>query len=323
MRRLLRGAGLVVVAVLGLGLAVWGEAHWEIRHLEPELPSAEALAERLLTADGPTRVGYLNTATQEAPGIGVIAYPAFLLGWTDGRLFLIDTGMDRPGAEAFGRPFERLLGARPIEPHGSIAEQADLARVAGVGFTHLHNDHTGGLASLCTVVAREVPVFQTPWQAELGNYTTRAGRRDLAEAACARPHTLTDGPLFGVPGFPGLVAIEAGGHTPGSTLWAARVGERIWVFAGDVANERRALLDDRPKPAVYSLFVVPEAPRQLQRLRLWLADLDARPEFRVVVSHDRDALRESGPPPWTQGDARGLAGPGRAPAPPAAPGTRG
>jgi hypothetical protein len=74
------------------------------------------------------------------------------------------------------------------------------------------------------------------------------------------------------------------------------------VFAGDVTNFRAALIENRPKPRAYSLLVTPEAPAVLERLRVWLGDLDARPDLRVVVSHDLDALEASGLPAWP--DAR-------------------
>jgi glyoxylase-like metal-dependent hydrolase (beta-lactamase superfamily II) len=86
------------------------------------------------------------------------------------------------------------------------------------------------------------------------------------------------------------VAVQAGGHTPGSSLFVARVGDTTWVFAGDVANFRSALLANEPKPAVYSLLITPEAPQVLERLRTGLAALDAAPDFSVVVSHDGGAL---------------------------------
>jgi glyoxylase-like metal-dependent hydrolase (beta-lactamase superfamily II) len=94
------------------------------------------------------------------------------------------------------------------------------------------------------------------------------------------------------------VAIAAGGHTPGSTVFAARVGEVTWILAGDMTNSRAALLANEPKPALYSLFIVPEAPARLERMRLWLSALDAESDVTVVVSHDQPALEASGMSAW-------------------------
>lgn len=290
------GWGLLGLLVILLGFLL--EAHWEIRRLPPRLPERTALAEATAGEGGPVRVSWLNTATQRSPGTPPVGHPVFLLEWADGRMFALDTGMDREGAEAFGRVMERLIDAEPIAFHGSVAEQLGpaVSRLRGVAFTHLHNDHTGGLASLCDAMDDPLPVFQTPRQAELGNYTTRPGRAHLAEAGCAHREGLSDGPLFAVPGFPGLFAIEGGGHTPGSTIFVARGGATTWVFAGDVTNFREPLLANEPKPRLYSLLVTPEASGHLETLRTWLAGLDAEPDVRVVVSHDVEAIAETGPP---------------------------
>lgn len=306
MRRVWRLLLVLSAALLLAALAALGEAHWEMRRLAPELPDPEALDALARLADTPVRVAYVETATQAGVRGGTLTHPAFVLEWADGRRFVIDTGMDRAGALAFGRPFELLLGAEPCVPRGSVAEQLGAAagRVAGVAFTHLHHDHTGGLASLCAARDTQLPVFQTARQAQLGNYTTRPGRAQLEAAGCARFVQLGPGPLAAVPGFPGLAAIVAGGHTPGSTIWVASVAGTTWVFSGDITNRRQALLENRPKERFYSLFVVPEAPAHLETLRRWLAALDARPGFHVVVSHDHDALLASGLQPLgAQGEA--------------------
>lgn len=310
MRRILVGIAVATLSLAFLAIAIGAifliEAHWEIRSLEPAIPERAALAVLAGVPDAPVRVGYLNTATQHSAGI---AHIVFLLEWADGRLFAIDAGMEREGAEAFSRPFELLLGADPIEPHGSPGELlgADAKRIEGVAFTHLHADHTGGLASLCQG-QEQITVFQTPWQADRGNYTTSPGREDIAAAPCVRTERLAPaagaGPIHPVPGFPGLVAIPAGGHTPGSTVYAAPVTGTLWIFSGDITNRRAALLDDVPKEWLYSLLIVPEAPGPLSKLRVWLAGLDAQADFRVVVSHDLVALRTSGPPAWPVGGAR-------------------
>jgi glyoxylase-like metal-dependent hydrolase (beta-lactamase superfamily II) len=301
MRRILYGVVLILLASLGIGLAVLGEAHWEMNGLTPVLPDRPALAARTNAEGGPIRVSFVNTATQRGPGPSAVSHPAFVLEWLDGRVFLIDTGMDRERALAFSRPVELLLGAEPIEPHGSPGEQLGPAvqRVSGIAFTHLHSDHTGGLASICEEIEHTVPVFQVPWQADLENYMTSTGRDDILQAGCAIPERLAGGPLYTVPGFPGLVAFAAGGHTPGSTVFVAHVRGTTWVFAGDVTNFKEALLENRPKQRIYSLIIVPEARTHLETLRVWLAALDAEPGVTVVLSHDLDALVASKLPAWS------------------------
>jgi len=295
----------LVLAALVVGIAALAalllEAHWEIRHVDPPLPERAALDALAREADGPVRISYVLTASQSGPTgpgrSGPVGHPAFLIEWADGRAFLVDTGMDREQAVAFGRPMELLLDADPAEAFGSVAEQLGPAgdAIEAVAFTHLHVDHTGGIVSLCAARGRPLDVFQTSWQAERGNFTTY-GREDVERAGCARLRRAEGGPLYRFPGFPGLAAAAAGGHTPGSTVYFARVGDHTWVLSGDVTNFKAPLLENQPKPRVYSLLVVPESPGRLEKMRTWLAALDRDPAYSVVPSHDRDALEQSGMP---------------------------
>ena len=161
--RILKGVGWLVIAFLVLIGVVLAEAHFEIRRVTPPLPDAAALQERVREAVGPIRLSYINTASQPGRGPFTIGHPAFLLEWADGRGFLIDTGMDREAAEAFGRLAERVFGSGPIQAHGSLVEQLGdrIARISGVAFTHLHADHTNGLLSLCAAGAGPLDLFQT------------------------------------------------------------------------------------------------------------------------------------------------------------------
>jgi len=293
MMRLLRWA--VLLAVLALA-AVLAEAHLEIRGVGPPIPTRAQLDELLATPGGPVRIRYVNTASQQGSDGRELAHPGFLLEWADGRAFLIDVGMDRPTAVEFGKPMEWLLGAEPAVPHGSVGEQLgeDSRRIEGVAFTHLHFDHTGGMRELCDAIGRDVPVFQTPWQLEFRNFGTEPGAEDLRASGCAVTTALDGGPRYAIPGFPGLFAVAAGGHTPGSTVYLAQIDGTGWVLSGDVTNAKANLLGDIPKPLLYSTLIVPEDRSRLGELRRWLAELDADPAIEVVVSHDLTATRASG-----------------------------
>ena len=209
--------------------------------------------------------------------------------------------MDRQSAIEFGRLIQRLRpDAPPAEPHGSLPEQmGDAARrIRAIAFTHLHRDHTAGILPLCEEREDPLRVFWTDYQAERVNVWTRQGREHVRQASCARPERLDGSPLHPLPGFPGIVAFAAGGHTPGSTVFFARVGDTTWILSGDITNFRANLIDDVPKEWVYSYLLVPEARGRLATLRPWLRGLDARDGWSVVVSHDRAALLESGLEPW-------------------------
>ena len=299
MRKALRWLAVLAGGLLLVLGGVLAEAHLEIQRIAPPLPDAAALAGLDAGAEGPVRIGYLNSASQTLPS-GEGAYPGFVLEWADGRLFLIDVGMDRPGARAFGKPLEWLIGAEPAVAHGSVAEQLGeaVSKVAGVAFTHLHTDHTGGMRELCEAARGKIRIYQTAWQQERTNFGTAQGAADLESAGCVEPVRLAGGPLYPIPGFPGLFAIAGAGHTPGSTIYGVRVGATSWILAGDVSNEKSNLLADVGKPLAYSMLIVPEDRGRLGTLRRWLAERDADPAIEVVVSHDGGALRASGMEAW-------------------------
>jgi hypothetical protein len=83
---------------------------------------------------------------------------------------------------------------------------------------------------------------------------------------------------------------------------ARSLGAPVGGIAGDISNFRDNLLENIPKPRAYSLFVTPEAPVQLEASRRGLGEINALPEFTVIVNHDIDAVVASGMPAWTADD---------------------
>jgi glyoxylase-like metal-dependent hydrolase (beta-lactamase superfamily II) len=314
-RILLTFAFLVLAAVLYAAVGLF-LAKRAINALAPPLPSADEVLAFDASADLPVRLSWLNTATQPMPRSGVLearldptpkapyvmSHPAFVLEWADGRVFLIDLGMDRAAAEAFGRPTEWLAGAGPLKPLGSSAERlgATLAHVSGLAFTHEHTDHTEGATDLCLLHPAPIHLFQNRLQVEESNFTTRPGQRILEAAKCLEGHVLDGGPLFGVPGFPGLSFFAAAGHTPGSQVFVAHVrtgdGVRTWVFTGDVVNQIDGVRQNIPKPRLYSLLIVPESTGRLDELRRFLASLERDHGVSLLVSHDQLSIEASGLP---------------------------
>ena len=105
-------------------------------------------------------------------------------------------------------------------------------------------------------------------------------------------------PPYAIPGFPGLSVFETGGHTPGSQIFVARVGDssgsRLWVFTGDIVNHIDGIVHNLPKPMLYSVFVVPEHRDRLDLLRRMLAELAQHPGTDLLVSHDLLQLESMG-----------------------------
>lgn len=310
MRRILRfglGALALALAFAAAGLAL---AHREIRGRDPALPSDTEVLALAEATGGATAIAWHETASQSLPRRQVLdpaldaspdepyvmSHASFALGWPDGRLLLVDLGMEHEAAVAFSRPLRWVGGGIPIT-FGGPAEALGpaTARVAGVLFTHLHTDHVEGALGLCAARSgAALPVFQTAAQAELANYTTRPGRSLLERAGCLSPRRLADAPLAPVPGFPGVGVVDAGGHTPGSQVVLAVLTEagrtRRLAFTGDVANHVAGIRQNVGKPLLYRTFMVPESEPRLARVRGWLQHLERDLGFELLVAHDHAQL---------------------------------
>lgn len=317
---------LIVALAGGGGVLAW--AHAGVRRERAPLPPVPAAVAAVQGAGGPVRLSIANTASQEMPRSGVLdasrdpasespyvmSHPSFVLEWADGRILLVDTGMDRAGAERFGRPIESLLGGGPILPHESVAAQLGEAadRVEGIVFTHLHEDHVGGVVELCQGRTRSLRVFMTEAQDERGNYTTSATRRLLADTRrgaqtevdppCVEVTRIASGGAQPVPGFPGVAVVAAGGHTPGSQIVLAAVsgadGRFLAGFTGDIVNHIAGIDHGVSKPTLYRLLLVPEAEERQAELRRFLRSLRDEGGVRLLVSHDELQLASSLLPAW-------------------------
>ncbi|NOX52749.1 MAG: MBL fold metallo-hydrolase [Gammaproteobacteria bacterium] len=269
-----------------IGLLVWrGPAHWQIRQVAPDLPTDTQLLALLEVTDGPVKASFIATSSQNTPE-GVLAHTTFLIEWADGRIFMIDSGMDNNTAVEFGEFLTSLTGAGEVQLTGTAAEQlADIGdQIEGIGFTHLHIDHVQGVEDACPTFAN-IQVFQLKAQYQLHNANTKEGAELIAQSC--PPATLVDGTVLSSPKeFPGLAMYSLGGHTPGSTLFAVAVNGTVLLFSGDTTNTKSALIDNQGKGFLYSYILVPEHTDRTAELRRWLADLDSQENMQVIVSHD-------------------------------------
>lgn len=296
-------ATLVVILFIALAVALF-PAHLQIREIQPSLPSEEEVLISFLQSDLkkqelPVAIHYLKTASQPLADGGVLGHMVVKLEWGDGKQFLIDTGMQPMAAIKFGKPFEMMLGAGATTAFGGVDAQLQkiLQRVNGVGFTHLHIDHTQGITALCKAVGGEATVFQTSDQATEQNIHTLEGQDLIAKSDCKK-QVLTGNGIQAIPGFPGLFAVAVAGHTPGSTVWLTKVNEKIWLFAGDISVTQKLMHEGKGNGFVYSYMIVPEDTERLIKTRGWLSKLDQREEVSVVVSHDLRAYEAAGIPLW-------------------------
>ena len=303
---------LIMLAVVSL---VLGRAHRDIAEERSPLPPPAKIVKTLKAqeAEGPRQLYWINTASQTVPTSGVMdtletddvdsdfvmSFPSFILEWADGRLLLVDVGMDESGAVEFGAPLEMLGMAEPMKPLVSVNDKLGQARekVQGITFTHLHADHVGGIKALCQSGDFAASVFMTEAQAERPNFTTSGGLDLLRETDCIRLRTSRKGPVYSLEGFPGVGLIRAAGHTPGSQLVVARIGSgptaQNVVFTGDIVNHAEAIPLDRGKPLLYRTFIVPEDETRQASLRKFLAELEQEHAFTPLVSHDQTRLETS------------------------------
>jgi glyoxylase-like metal-dependent hydrolase (beta-lactamase superfamily II) len=297
---LAKKSSLVLLGLVCIGLVVLVvtllPAHLQVRTIETAIPAPGLVDDALDSIPAeqyPQEILFINTATQ-AGALGKISHIAVLLRWPNGRAFLIDTGMNAQEAIDFGKPFQ-YLGASPTETFGPVEEQLGGAvdSIRGIGFTHLHSDHTAGISRICNASTTPATVFQTSAQNTLHNLHTKDGQALIENSACPLALLAQSTPAP-IAGFPGLLVLPAGGHTPGSTIFVTRMGGETWIFAGDISNSMADIHANRSKGILYSYLLVPEHTRVLENWRIWLAKQAARQNVQVLVTHDIDAYRASG-----------------------------
>jgi glyoxylase-like metal-dependent hydrolase (beta-lactamase superfamily II) len=279
---------MLALALLALA-ALLLPAHLQVRSVSPILPSdGELLA--LRGANSANKVSYIITSSQ-ALERGQISHISIVVEWASGKRFLIDTGMSRSEALKFADLLKQLdssAGSATIYTTVSEALGSEVKDVAAVGFTHLHIDHIQGIENFCAVRGDGAQLLQLPSQRELQNFNTTQGA-DLLENSCLKRSDFSrskGATLYQSNEFPGLGAFELGGHTPGSTLWAVAIADKVLLFSGDITNDKASISHNIDKPALYSYVLVPENTKRTAELRLWLKETDASAQFSVIVSHD-------------------------------------
>ena len=285
-------SSVVILAIIGAAVVLI-PAHIQVRTVTPELPSKDELLALTKSSDllsGPNKLSYILTSSQPLAH-GQISHISILVEWRNGKRFLIDAGMSQQEAENFAALLKKMdSSAGQATVNGIISELLgpDIRDVAGVGFTHLHIDHTQGIKNFCDARGSGAVLLQTSSQQALHNFNTTEGA-NIVSNSCLKPVAFSSGDnesLYKSDQFPGIAAFELGGHTPGSTLWAVALGNKVFLFSGDITNDKSSLDNDTPKSAIYSYMLVPENTTRTTELRKWLNTLDQNDRFSVIVSHD-------------------------------------
>ena len=288
-------AVLILILVLGLAFLLV-PAHVQVRSVSSGIPSDDAL-HALRRTDGPISIQYINTSEQDL-GVGTLTHSVFVLTWPDGSRFMIDAGMSESEAVQFAGLIKTILGGQDPVIHGNIGDLLgpDIDSIEAVGFTHLHIDHTEGIEAFCDSRAdSEGPkLIQTEDQRLKHNFNTAESAEILAGSCLTAADAIPGQQLSEIPGFPGLGILSLGGHTPGSTLFAAWLDDQLFLFSGDITNTKTEIRENTGKGLIYSNFLVPEDTDRTLELRNWLKMQDDRPNVRVVVSHDLEDILDSG-----------------------------
>lgn len=152
------------------------------------------------------------------------------------RVVLIDCG-NGPQGDSFIPPGHLLESLRVL----SVAP----GDITDVLLTHLHYDHTGWLAvddrpmfpnATVHVHERDVDYFTN---ADTPGQSARVTKQRLAAVSSRLSLFAGDGVIV-----PGVNAVMAPGHTPGSTVFVASDGDQRVVFLGDTVHCPVQLVDD-------------------------------------------------------------------------------
>ena len=283
----------VVILAIIVAAVVLIPAHIQVRGVVPKLPSKEELLALTKSSDilsGPTKLSYILTSSQPLTR-GQISHISILVEWDNGKRFLIDVGMSQQEAENFAKLLQKMdSSAGQVTVRGTISQLLgpDIKDVAGVGFTHLHIDHTQGIKNFCESRGQGAVLLQTASQQELHNFNTTEGA-DMVSNSCLKRIAFSSDDnerLHKSDQFLGIAAFELGDHTPGSTLWVVALDDKVFLFCGDITNDKASLNHNTPKSALYSYLLVPENTKRTTELRKWLNTLDKNDQFSVIVSHD-------------------------------------
>ncbi len=237
----------------------------------------------------PTEAQFRMVAFRRVPGDFLVAGWGLkrrlvgVMGWTlpvpGGRPIAIDTGFTADAAaamsmESFDTGQQRMLD-QGLRDAGLIL------------VTHEHVDHLGGFVALAGAPAVARKVALNAAQLPPGQWSSRLA---WPKGPTIEPRIRGDAPQAVAPG---VVAIPAPSHTPGSQMIFVTLADgRELLFAGDIssfaANWRRL----RARSRLVGEWIAPENRREvyawLKTIRAWKIEY---PALVVIPGHDYEYLR--------------------------------
>lgn len=203
---------------------------------------------------------------------------AFRIGWPD-RHIVLDTGMDREAAKA--------LSVYTLDDAAQQRVWAALPGADAILVSHEHLDHIGGLLTA------------PDWAAVAPKAQITRGQFDHPELTepVQWPRDSRDGfrpvDYRGMRSVaPGVVAIEAASHTPGSQLLFVRLKDgREYLFPGDISSMDRNWRETRARSRFIGEVLIDEDRAAVFRwLKAFRALAAADPKLIVVPTHDAGAI---------------------------------
>ena len=236
--------------------------------------------------DLPSQLDAVVVGVNRGPGLAVTPWGglqtvelpvvALRVSYTDGRTVLIDAGPDEQTLAEMSS--SATWSAQGWERQLQWLDEADWVVV-----THEHLDHASGLV--------QHPRFDTiAPQIRL----TAAQRSSIqVEEAGFTQEVLSKIPDFDYAELtqltPGIVLIQAPGHTPGSQVIYIRMPEAELLLVGDIAWDHYGISAPIQKPRLVSYGILGEDTTAIggQLMRLHEVEV-SHPEIHQVVAHDAE-----------------------------------
>ena len=189
---------------------------------------------------------------------------------------VIDSGFDRATAAQ--------MGYSNFYPRAAALVQGWLRNAGLILLTHEHPDHLGGLAALGGEPRVMARALLAP--AQLTKRPADMGPKWPTPAALASARRMSEAPLQAV--APGVAAIRAPGHTPGSMMYFVTLSDgREYLFGGDTVSLAASWQQGRARSHLLSDWIAPEDRRAVLS---WLATVRAlhraAPRMEIVPGHD-------------------------------------
>jgi glyoxylase-like metal-dependent hydrolase (beta-lactamase superfamily II) len=232
----------------------------------------KAFAEEIARAQIPA-VGVVVGGGGSATGNLEFGFFVWQFVYGDGGTAMIDT-VHSPAFHA------KSYGDSPYRPEGWEHQTQALDHARFIAATHEHHDHIGGADSphfdklgpalRFTAAQHAIPPFGGVGHVIPGTPALESG---------------PEGSLHVI--GPGLVAISAAGHTPGSQMIYVRLkGGAELLLIGDIAWHHQNLAEAKTRARLTSMVMSEDAVAVTHQLRAILDFKQQNPAVDVVIAHD-------------------------------------